>query len=79
MSNSGIEGYRDFLVRRDGDADLLHRRLGSREKFFSTLETDPNPLELSDRPGYVPAQPSTPPSRTGRRSEDAVLVRHPPS
>lgn len=41
MSNSGIEGYRDFLVRRDGDADLLHRRLGSREKFFSALETDP--------------------------------------
>ena len=41
MSNSGIEGYRDFLVRRDGDADLLHRRLSSREKFFSALETDP--------------------------------------
>ena len=41
MSNSGIEGYRDFLVRRDGDAVLLHRRLGSREKFFSALETDP--------------------------------------
>ena len=30
MSKAGIEGYRDFLVRRDGDADLLHRRLGSR-------------------------------------------------
>ena len=41
MSKAGIEGYRDFLVRRDGDADLLHRRLGSREKFFSALETDP--------------------------------------
>ena len=41
MSNSGIEGYREFLVRRDGDADLLHRRLGRREKFFSALETDP--------------------------------------
>jgi hypothetical protein len=41
MSNAGIEGYRDFLVRRDGDADLLHRRLGSREKFFSALEADP--------------------------------------
>jgi hypothetical protein len=41
MSNSGIEGYRDFLVRRDGDADLLHRRLSSREKFFTALETDP--------------------------------------
>ena len=41
MSKAGIDGYRDFLVRRDGDADLLHRRLGSREKFFSALETDP--------------------------------------
>ncbi len=41
MSNSGIEGYRDFLARRDGDADLLHRRLSSREKFFTALETDP--------------------------------------
>jgi len=41
MNNSGIEGYRAFLVRRDGDADLLHRRLASREEFFSALETDP--------------------------------------
>jgi hypothetical protein len=41
MITTGIEGYRDFLVRRDGDADLLHRRLGSRELFFSALETDP--------------------------------------
>jgi hypothetical protein len=41
MSKAGIEGYRDFLTRRDGDADLLHRRLSSREKFFSALETDP--------------------------------------
>jgi len=41
MSNSGIEGYRGFLIRRDGEADLLHRRLGRREKFFSALETDP--------------------------------------
>jgi len=41
MSKAGIEGYREFLVRRDGDADLLHRSLSSREKFFTTLETDP--------------------------------------
>ena len=41
MNDSGIEGYRAFLVRRDGDADLLHRRLASREDFFSTLEADP--------------------------------------
>ena len=40
MSNSGIEGYRDFLARRDGEADLLHRSLSSREKFFTALETD---------------------------------------
>jgi hypothetical protein len=41
MTKAGIEGYRDFLARRDGDADLLHRSLSSREKFFTALETDP--------------------------------------
>lgn len=41
MTGSGIEGYRAFLARRDGDADLLHRRLASREEFFSALEADP--------------------------------------
>jgi hypothetical protein len=41
MSGSGIEGYREYLVRRDGEADLLHRRLASREDFFSALEADP--------------------------------------
>ena len=41
MSGLGIEGYRDYLTRRDGDADLLHRRLASREEFFAGLETDP--------------------------------------
>jgi hypothetical protein len=41
MSGLGIEGYRDYLTRRDGDADLLHRRLASREEFFGGLEADP--------------------------------------
>ncbi|SON58582.1 hypothetical protein MSIMFI_00060 [Mycobacterium simulans] len=41
MSGTGIEGYRDFLARRDGDADLLHRRLTSREQFFAALDADP--------------------------------------
>jgi hypothetical protein len=41
MNISGIEGYRAYLTRRDGDADLLHRRLASREEFFSALEADP--------------------------------------
>ena len=41
MSGLGIEGYRDYLARRDGDADLLHRRLASREEFFARLEADP--------------------------------------
>jgi hypothetical protein len=41
MSGLGIEGYRDYLTRRDGDADLLHRRLASREEFFAWLEADP--------------------------------------
>jgi hypothetical protein len=41
MSSLGIEGYRDYLTRRDGEADLLHRRLASREEFFAGLEADP--------------------------------------
>src|SRR5262249_61869500 len=41
MNMSGIERYRAYLTRRDGDADLLHRRLASREEFFSALEADP--------------------------------------
>ncbi len=41
MSGVGIEGYRDYLVRRDGDADLLNRRLAGREEFFGALETNP--------------------------------------
>jgi hypothetical protein len=41
MSGSGIEGYRDYLTRRDGEADVLHRRLASREDFFAGLAADP--------------------------------------
>jgi hypothetical protein len=41
MNATGIEGYRDYLVRRDGDADLLNRRLANREEFFGGLEADP--------------------------------------
>ncbi len=41
MSALGIEGYRTYLAQRDGDADLLHRRLAGREQFFAALEADP--------------------------------------
>lgn len=41
MSGTGIEGYRDFLAHRDGDADLMHRRLTNREEFFESLEAEP--------------------------------------
>jgi hypothetical protein len=37
--NHTIEGYREFLTKRDGEADLLNRRLANREQFFSDLET----------------------------------------
>lgn len=40
MNATGIDGYRDYLVRRDGDADLLNRRLASREDFFGSLEAN---------------------------------------
>jgi hypothetical protein len=41
MNGTGIDGYRDYLTRRDGDADLLNRRLASREEFFQGLEANP--------------------------------------
>jgi len=41
MNSSGIDGYRTYLEKRDGDADLLNRRLASREEFFNGLEADP--------------------------------------
>jgi hypothetical protein len=41
MNRTGIEGYRDFLARRDGEADLLKRRLANREHFFTELEDHP--------------------------------------
>jgi hypothetical protein len=31
MTDTGIDGYRVYLARRDGEADLLNRRLASRE------------------------------------------------
>jgi hypothetical protein len=41
MNATGIDGYRDYLARRDGGADLLNRRLAKREEFFAALEADP--------------------------------------
>jgi hypothetical protein len=41
MKPTGIEGYREFLARRDGEADLLNRRLTNREQFFNELEASP--------------------------------------
>lgn len=36
-----IEGYREYLVERNGEADLLNRRLARREQFFAEIETNP--------------------------------------
>ena len=41
MNDTGIDGYRVYLQRRDGEADLLNRRLAGREDFFGGLEADP--------------------------------------
>lgn len=41
MNTAAIEGYRTYLAKRDGDADLLNRSLASREEFFDGLEADP--------------------------------------
>jgi len=54
MNRTGIEGYRDFLARRDGEADLLNRRLENREQFFNKLEANPvRSAHPADRPTFL--------------------------
>ncbi|MEB3062843.1 hypothetical protein [[Mycobacterium] zoologicum] len=54
MNSNGIEGYRDFLARRDGEADLLNRRLANRELFFDRLGAKPiRSAKTVDRPTFL--------------------------
>jgi hypothetical protein len=54
MNRTGIEGYRDFLARRDGEADLLNRRLANREHFFAELEDNPvRSIHPADRTTFL--------------------------
>lgn len=39
--STGIDGYMEFLLERDGTADVLNRRLSRREDFFAGIENDP--------------------------------------
>lgn len=41
MQEGDIEGYRTFLAERNGEADLLNRRLARREAFFADIEANP--------------------------------------
>jgi hypothetical protein len=48
-----MAGYR-YVERRDGDADLLNRRLSRREQFFDGLEADPvRSTRTVDRHAFV--------------------------
>jgi hypothetical protein len=40
-TSEGIEGYREYLAERNGEADLLNRRLAHREEFFAKIEANP--------------------------------------
>lgn len=54
MNNMGIDGYRDFLKRRDGEADLLNRRLTNRERFIDSLESNPvRSRQPADQPTFL--------------------------
>jgi hypothetical protein len=54
MTQTNIDGYRDFLVRRDGEADLLNRRLANRESFFDDLVAQPvRSSRPADRPTFL--------------------------
>ena len=41
VTAEGIEGYRAYLRERNGEADLLNRRLAHREEFFAMIEANP--------------------------------------
>lgn len=41
MPVSDIQGYREYLTARNGEADLLNRHLANREAFFADLEANP--------------------------------------
>lgn len=41
LAAEGIEGYRTYLRERNGEADLLNRRLAHREEFFAKIEANP--------------------------------------
>jgi hypothetical protein len=68
MNDTTIDGYREFLRRRDGEADLLNRRLANREEFFDGLET--NPVRSAD-----PADRTTFLRNMRRRKPEAGLDR----
>jgi hypothetical protein len=54
MNHTNIDGYRAFLVKRDGEADLLNRRLAKREHFFDELEANPiHSRHPADRPTFL--------------------------
>jgi hypothetical protein len=38
---TGIAGYMEFLVERDGTPDVLNRRLSIREDYFAGIKTEP--------------------------------------
>ena len=41
MTSVNIDGYRSYLAERNGEADLLNRRLERREEFFAQIESHP--------------------------------------
>ena len=41
MTPADIEGYREYLAQRNGQPDLLNRRLARREVFFAEIEANP--------------------------------------
>ncbi|MCV7382795.1 hypothetical protein [Mycolicibacter longobardus] len=54
MNRTGIEGYREFLAKRDGEADLLNRRLANRDQFFNDLEANPvHSAQPADRATFL--------------------------
>jgi hypothetical protein len=74
MTAVDIEGYREYLAERNGEADLLNRRLAHREAFFAEIEAKPiRSRQVIDPDAFERGMRTRPPT-TGISPELAFLL-----
>lgn len=74
--STGIDGYMEFLVERDGEADALNRRLSHREKYFADIENNPVRSTRRINQDVFNANLKRRPAGTGPEPRDALPAGH---